>query len=126
VLIENRKSVQTDTESYKVRRIIFASPIIDTVGLRYSAPIAWGDPPIKVSRIFELIPINASEVRTGLFRLITSGEPDAAEFANTCLEAIDKMRDEHGHVDTEPRRPDITSNVPWPRVELNCPNVALK
>jgi hypothetical protein len=77
------------------------------------------DPPLKRSGTYELIPIDASVVRAGLFDLFISGDADASEFANVCLEALDRLRDEEGHLDTEPRHPNIETMLPWPRIWLS-------
>jgi hypothetical protein len=42
---------------------------------------------------------------------------DMAGVAAACLLEIDKLRDEYGSVDSEPRHPDIETGRSWP-VEL--------
>ena len=41
-----------------------------------------------------------------------SGDED--DRAARCLNYIDKLRDEYGAPESEPRHPDITSGRPWP------------
>ncbi|MFD0986146.1 NACHT domain-containing protein [Methyloligella solikamskensis] len=62
---------------------------------------------------FEIIPAPATELRKDLFELL-SGTPEEQELANDCLTYIDKLRDEHGRPDLEPRHPNIFSGKPWP------------
>jgi hypothetical protein len=50
------------------------------------------------------------------FCLITARAPEA-ELARACLNAIDKLRDEHGPAEAEPRHPDIESGLPWQLLE---------
>ena len=53
------------------------------------------------------------ELRRRLFA-VTGGDNEESYLATLCLVAIDELRDEYGHVDSEPRHPDIESGRPWP------------
>jgi hypothetical protein len=64
---------------------------------------------------YALYPTAVNELRTRLFKLIAAGRPEAA-IAEACLAAIDRLRDEHGRPQEEPRHPDIRSGRPWPVV----------
>ena len=59
--------------------------------------------------------VDVTRLRRELFRMI-SGEPPEASLAKECLNAIDKLRDEYGAPESEPRHPDIESGQPWPIV----------
>ena len=49
--------------------------------------------------------------------MTASGRPD--DPAARSLNAIDKLRDEYGAPETEPRRPDLASGRPWPIIMLD-------
>ena len=55
-------------------------------------------------------------LRKQLFDIVNGPEPQAT-LAEACLLTIDGARDEHGHLDGEPRHPDIESGRPWPNIE---------
>ena len=57
------------------------------------------------------------ELRKQLFAMISS-RGEEASLAESCLTAIDKLRDEHGRVEIEPRHPDIESGWPWPLARI--------
>lgn len=61
---------------------------------------------------YTIVPVSVSEVRRRLLALTTSG--DANDSAARCLNAIDKIRDEYGAPEAEPRHPDWPSGRPWP------------
>lgn len=65
---------------------------------------------------YELHGINAAKLRKALFGMIDG--PSGA-LAQACLVQIDKIRDEHGRVEFEPRHPDSDSKRPWPFVGHN-------
>jgi hypothetical protein len=54
-----------------------------------------------------------TELRPQLFGLAVADGPQSS-LAESCLVAIDGLRDEHGRVDGEPRHPDIASGRAWP------------
>jgi hypothetical protein len=61
---------------------------------------------------FEVIPVPAVEARQKLLVLTTDG--GTADVAARCLNQIDKIRDQFGTPDSEPRHPDLKSGRPWP------------
>lgn len=61
---------------------------------------------------YTIVPVSVSAVRRRLLALTTSG--DANDPAARCLNAIDKIRDEYGAPEAEPRHPDWHSGRPWP------------
>jgi hypothetical protein len=63
---------------------------------------------------FELHPVPLTELREELFEML-NGTPQEVGLAAGCLEAVDKLRDEYGSPESEPRHPDISSGRPWPR-----------
>jgi len=62
---------------------------------------------------FELFSVPIPELRNKLFEIIKDGKSDA-KLAVDCLTYIDEIRDEYGSPISEPRHPDIDSNLPWP------------
>ena len=62
---------------------------------------------------YELYSVAVPELRKKLFAL-TADDNEKSRLAAACLTAIDGARDRHGHVDPEPRHPDIESGRPWP------------
>ena len=60
--------------------------------------------------------IPAPELRRELFKMVVSDNAAESQLAAECLTAIDQIRDDYGHVDSEPRHPDITTGVPWPQI----------
>jgi hypothetical protein len=61
---------------------------------------------------YDIVPIPALEVRRKLLAMATDGGPSDA--AARSLNEIDKIRDEYGAPQTEPRHPDLKSGKPWP------------
>jgi hypothetical protein len=61
----------------------------------------------------EYFTVPLTELRRLLFGLAVAGGPQSS-VAESCLIAIDELRDEHGRVDEEPRHPDIASGRAWP------------
>lgn len=62
---------------------------------------------------FEIHPVNAQDLRRGLFSAVREDGADAA-LAAWALTVIDQLRDGYGPPDGEPRHPDISSSVSWP------------
>ena len=60
----------------------------------------------------------APRLRKRLFDLVTSGDVAQARLATECLRAIEEIRDDYGDVESEPRHPDITAGVPWPKLDM--------
>lgn len=73
---------------------------------------ALGRKQIK-SNMFSFYRIEVSNLRKKLFTMVIRGEP-ASDLAASCLTTIDKVRDEYGCMDSEPRHPDIESGWSWP------------
>jgi hypothetical protein len=61
---------------------------------------------------YDIVPLPAVELRKRLLSMTTSGGADDA--AARCLIAIDKIRDEYGWPEDEPRHPDLASGRSWP------------
>ncbi|MDX8352437.1 hypothetical protein [Cognatiyoonia sp. IB215182] len=61
---------------------------------------------------YNIVPVEATELRRKLLAMTDSGDRD--DPAARCLKLIDKLRDEYGAPESEPRHPDITSAKPWP------------
>ena len=76
-----------------------------------------GKTPIGPSGMQELYGLPAQDLRKALFDLVVNGDVSESQLATDCLNAIDEIRDDYGHVDVEPRHPDITVGVPWPNLE---------
>jgi len=61
---------------------------------------------------YDVVPVAAVELRRALLAMTTDGgKTDAAA---RVLTMIDKMRDEYGAPEDEPRHPDLSSGKPWP------------
>jgi hypothetical protein len=61
---------------------------------------------------FDVLPVAATELRQKLLAMTTDGGPHDA--AARVLREIDRIRDENGAPEDEPRHPDIASGKPWP------------
>ena len=61
---------------------------------------------------FDVLPVPATELRQKLLSMTTDGGPNDA--AARVLTQIDKVRDENGRPEGEPRHPDLASGKPWP------------
>jgi hypothetical protein len=61
---------------------------------------------------YNVVPVPAGELRRKLLAMTTDGGP--SDVAARCLNQIDKIRDEYGTPDSEPRHPDLASGKPWP------------
>jgi hypothetical protein len=70
-------------------------------------PIAEG------SNSYSIYPAPVGGLRKALFDLL-NGSPREAAIAKKCLEAIDRLRDEHGIAADDARHPDVMSERPWP------------
>lgn len=77
-----------------------------------------GQTPMEASGMHQMYSLPAPELRQKLFQLAVNGTEAESRLATECLTAIDEIRDDYGHVDTEPRHPDITMGVPWPKIDL--------
>jgi hypothetical protein len=61
---------------------------------------------------YNVVPVPAGRLRQKLLFLTTDGSP--ADAAARWLRQIDRIRDEHGLPEAEPRHPDLASGKPWP------------
>jgi hypothetical protein len=61
---------------------------------------------------YNVVPVPAVELRRKLLAMTGSGGMD--DPATRCLNIIDKLRDEYGAPESEPRHPDLGSGRPWP------------
>jgi hypothetical protein len=66
---------------------------------------------------YEVVPIPAVELRRKLLAMTTVGGP--TDVAARWLNQVDKIRDEYGTPDSEPRHPDLASGKPWPIMQPN-------
>lgn len=66
---------------------------------------------------FSVVPVAAVELRQKLLAMTTSG--GANDPAARCLNFIDKLRDDYGAPEAEPRHPDLASGRPWPIMTLD-------
>ena len=61
---------------------------------------------------YDIVPVPAAELRRKLLAMTGSGGKD--DPAARCLNLIDKLRDEYGAPESEPRHPHLASGRPWP------------
>lgn len=61
---------------------------------------------------FDVLPVVATELRRKLLAMTTNGGPH--DSAARVLREIDRVRDENGAPEDEPRHPDLASGKPWP------------
>lgn len=61
---------------------------------------------------YNIVPVPAAELRRKLLAMSRGGGKD--DPAARCLNLIDKLRDEYGAPDSEPRHPDLASGRSWP------------
>ena len=80
--------------------------------------ILVGKAPMDSSGFQQLFSQPAPELRKGLFDLMINGSAAETHLATECLITIDIIRDDYGHVDSEPRHPDIVTGVPWPNLDI--------
>jgi hypothetical protein len=79
---------------------------IESVALEQRPAPGW-------KNAYELYGVAVPDLRKQLFAM-TLGNDAMAGIAAACLTEIDKLRDEHGSVDSEPRHPDIETGRSWP------------
>jgi hypothetical protein len=63
---------------------------------------------------YEVVPVPAVELRQKLLDMTTDG--GRTDVAARYLNRIDKIRDEYGAPDSEPRHPDLASGKAWPMI----------
>lgn len=61
---------------------------------------------------YNIVPVVATELRRKLMAMTGGGGRN--DPASRCLNLIDKLRDEYGAPESEPRHPDLGSGRPWP------------
>ena len=61
---------------------------------------------------YDVVPVPALDLRKRLLAMTRSGGVD--DPAARCLNLIDKIRDDYGAPESEPRHPDLASGRPWP------------
>jgi hypothetical protein len=61
---------------------------------------------------YNVVPVPAIALRRKLLAMTVRGGKD--DPAARCLNLIDKLRDEYGAPESEPRHPDLASRRPWP------------
>ena len=61
---------------------------------------------------YNVLAVPAVELRQKLLAMTTDGDPTDA--AARCLNLIDKIRDDYGAPESEPRHPDLASGKAWP------------
>ncbi|MEJ1373969.1 MAG: hypothetical protein RPT94_03000 [Candidatus Sedimenticola sp. (ex Thyasira tokunagai)] len=76
--------------------------------------VLTGPTPMEPSGMQQLYSLPAPELRKGLFDMVVNSSATEKRLAIECLCAIDEIRDDYGHVDSEPRHPDIKMGAPWP------------
>jgi hypothetical protein len=69
---------------------------------------------------YNVVPVPAVELRQNLLAMTTDGSP--TDVAARCLNQIDKIRDDYGTPDSEPRHPDLAAGKSWP-IMLPDPDV---
>ena len=77
-----------------------------------------GQTPIESSGMQQLYSLPAPELRKDLFTMVVNGNDAESRLATECLTLIDEIRDDYGHMDAEPRHPDIATGVPYPQIDL--------
>jgi hypothetical protein len=66
------------------------------------------------SGAYELHPVPLPDLRKALFGMLTDDLIGVSALAEACLTTIDKLRDENGSSEFEPRHPNIETGRPWP------------
>lgn len=80
-----------------------------------------GETTIESSGMQQLYSLPAPELRKNLFDMVVNGNAAESRLATECLTVIDEIRDDYGHVESEPRHPNIEMGVPWPQIVLAKP-----
>jgi hypothetical protein len=76
--------------------------------------LAVKDRPIDGTNSFEREPFDLTSLRADLFRVYAE-DPARAPFAAKLLLIVDRERDTYGRPPSEPRHPNLTSGVAWPK-----------
>ncbi len=76
--------------------------------------VALGErPSVNWAGAKEVVSVPLTGLRKRLFAIVKD-DTEEAGLAAACLTAIDKLRDDYGPAESEPRHPDIDSGRPWP------------
>jgi len=80
--------------------------------------VALGQRPVEgwAAGAYQEFSVPLTALRQQLFGIAAANEPRSA-LAERCLLTIEKLRDEHGRIDDEPRHPNIDSGQAWPFIE---------
>ncbi|MER8846786.1 NACHT domain-containing protein [Mesorhizobium australicum] len=89
----------------RLRRSLISWRTIERAVTEHVASEHW-------SGAFDVLPVAATEIRQKLLAMTTDGGPH--DFAARALREIDRVRDENGAPEDEPRHPDMRSGKPWP------------
>jgi hypothetical protein len=89
----------------KTGRSFMARPAIESAVTQHVPAENW-------EGAYNIVPVAATELRRKLLAMTGSGGKD--DPAARCLNVMDKLRDEYGAPDSEPRHPDLSSGRPWP------------
>lgn len=79
-------------------------------------------PSTRTTSSQEIIPNDLTSLRLRLVAILREGS-DKAGLAKRCLEHIEVIRRDYGEIETEPRHPDIESDVLWPPIAASLPDV---
>ena len=79
---------------------------IQQIGLAKEPAESWNG-------AYDLRPVLLTTIRKELFSMLLAS-PLEASFAETCLLQIDRLRDDYGQAEFEPRHPDVEANRAWP------------
>ncbi len=66
---------------------------------------------------YNVLPVATTELRRQLLAMTTDAGP--SDFASHYLNQIDKIRDDYGTPESEPRHPDLASGKLWPIISLD-------
>ncbi|MEX5728618.1 hypothetical protein Ga0609869_001971 [Rhodovulum iodosum] len=94
----------------KTGRSFMARPAIESAVTQHVPAENW-------EGAYNIVPVAATELRRKLLAMTGSGGKD--DPAARCLNVMDKLRDEYGAPDSEPRHPDLASGRPWPILTLD-------
>ena len=107
--VADADGVSTLVRSYAVQGRTFDGTVHSAI-----EHVALGEKPsVNWAGAKEVVSVPLTELRKRLFAMV---KQDTAEtgLAAACLTAIDKLRDDYGPAESEPRHPDIDSGRPWP------------
>ena len=79
--------------------------------------VAQSVPSVSWKGAYEVHSLPAAELRRELMAMTTDGGPNDA--AARCLRLIDRIRDDYGTPESEPRHPDLGSGIAWPMISVD-------